>query len=52
MRLLEDGGRPSEGMPAEKLFMDRESRRVVSVSISENIEQQQEREEDKSQVVE
>jgi hypothetical protein len=38
IRLLEDSNRPSEGMPAEKLFMDRESRRVVSVSISENVE--------------
>jgi hypothetical protein len=35
MRLLEDN---SEVLPAEKLFMDRESRRVVSVSISENVE--------------
>ena len=41
MRLLEDNSVSQNGgvgMPADKLFMDRESRRVVSVTISENIE--------------
>jgi hypothetical protein len=41
MRLLEDNSvsqNGAVGMPAEKLFMDRDSRRVISVTISENIE--------------
>ena len=41
MRLLEDNSvsqNGAVGMPAEKLFMDRDSMRVISVTISENIE--------------